>query len=90
MNAIIIVTHALDGRNSLRILKSDIGYHLELLQEGKLAFGTYFRYGERVDNVALCVGGAIYGMLHDDEISESAMLVITDNFMVFGGNELQR
>jgi len=86
----MIVTHALGGRNGLRILKSDIGYHVELLQGDKLAFGTYFRYGERVDNVALCIGGAIYGMLHDDELAESAMLVITDNFIVFGGNELQR
>lgn len=85
-----ILSTSVDARNSLRVLKSDIGYHFELLQDGKLTFGTYFKYGESINKVALCLGGAVYGMLHDDELSEDVMKVVYDNQESFGGNELSR
>lgn len=85
MNGTTILSTSVDGRNSLRVLKSDIGYHCELLQDGKLAFGTYFKYGESVNKIALCVGGAVYGMLHDDKLSEDTMKVIYDNEHLFEG-----
>lgn len=90
MNTITILNSSIDSRHSLRILKSDIGVHFELIRDSKLAIGMYFLYGEKVHKAALSLGGAIYGMLHDDELTEDVMKLIDDNEQLLGGCELKR
>lgn len=86
----VILNQNIDSQYTLRILKSDIGVHFELLRNGQLAVGTYFLYGEKTHKAACCLGGAIYGMLHDDELTEDVMKVIDDNETLLGGYELKR
>jgi hypothetical protein len=86
----IVLNQNIDSRHHLRIFKSDIGVHFELLRDGKLAIGTYFLYGEKIHKAACCLGGAIYGLLHDDELTEDVMRVIEDNEALLGGYELKR
>jgi len=85
-----ILTHNIDSQYTLRILTSDIGYHFELIRNGKLSFGTYFLYGENTHKAALCLGGAVYGLLHDDELAEDIMKIIDENESILGGSELKR
>ncbi len=86
----LITETFVDERHSLRALKSDIGYHFELLRDSKLAFGTYFLYGEKLHKVALCLGGAAYGLFHDDELAEDLMRTFYEVEHLFGKNELTR
>lgn len=75
---------------SLRLLKSDIGCHFEILRHGQLVIGMYFLYGETIHKAVYGLGGAIYGFYHDDELTEDVMSVIEANKDLLGGYELTR
>jgi hypothetical protein len=89
MNSIIL-NQVIDSQTSLRIFKNDIGTHFEILRHDKLAIGMYFLYGEKVHKAACCLGGAIYGLFHDDELTEDVMEIIEVNKDLLGGYELMR
>lgn len=90
MKTEIVLNKSIDTRFTLRVLKSDIGYHFEILDCDKLGIGMYFLYGEKVHKAALGLGGAIYGYYRDDELTEDVIKVIDDNEHLLGGYELKR
>jgi hypothetical protein len=90
MNTEIVLTKPMDSRFTLRILRSDIGYHFEILDCGKVAIGTYFLYGDNLHKATLSLGGAIYGRFHDDELTEDVMRAIDEVRESLGGCELKR
>lgn len=85
-----VLNKLIDSRFTLRIVQSDTGYHFEVLDNGKLGFGTYFLYGEKLHKAALCVGGALYGLYHDDKLAEDVMSIIHNHEKLLGGDELTR
>ena len=85
-----VLNKLINSRFTLRILQSDTGYHFEVLDNGKLGFGTYFLYGEKLHKAALCVGGALYGLYHDDKLAEDVMSIIHNHEKLLGGDELTR
>jgi hypothetical protein len=90
MKTEIVSNKSIDSRFNLRILRSDIGYHFELLDDNKLALGVYFLYGEKIHKAALSLGGAIYGRFHDDELVEDVMRAMDEFEDTFEGCELTR
>ena len=90
MKTEIVSNKSIDNRFSLRVLRSDIGYHFELLDDGKLSIGMYFLYGEKIHKAALSLGGAIYGKFHDDELTEDVMRAMDEIEDSLGDSELAR
>ena len=90
MKTEIVCNKPIDTRFNLRVLRSDIGYHFELLDDGKLSIGMYFLYGEKIHKAALSLGGAIYGKFHDDELTEDVMRAMDEVEDALGGCELTR
>lgn len=85
-----IMNHEIDHSTNLRVVKSDIGYHFEVMRDKKLVIGMYFLYGEKTHKAAYSLGGAIYAYFHDDEMAEDAMRIIEENNEILGGYELTR
>jgi hypothetical protein len=74
----------------LVVLKNDIGYDFELRENNKMIFSLRFLYGQKLHKVAYCLGGAVYGLLNNDVLSEVIIKAIEDNKESLGGYELTR